>query len=449
MPPLPPLADLTRDLRAGQTTSLELIDTCLERITDSSGEGSLAFLHVDRERARQAASASDQLRAAGVDLSPLMGIPFSVKDLFDIAGQPTRAGSTVLLDAPPAEQDAEVIARLRRAGAIILGRTNMTEFAYSGVGLNPHYGTPASPYDRSTRRIPGGSSSGAGVSVSDGMAAFAMGTDTGGSVRIPAALCGISGFKSTRQRISTAGVFPLSSSFDSVGHMAPTLSCCITIDQIISGQPVCQLEPMPLTNLRFVIPEFAVSELDDETASIFTRIVDALIAAGAHVEEKFIEVLEDSSRPVNGARLLAAEAYAQHRALLDAAEAEYDPRVSTRMMNAANLSSSEYIDLLTWRTHFVSATRAALEYYDALLMPTTPEIPPPIEDLERSDEVYFEKNKLMLRNTSLINQIDGCAISIPYRHAGEPPVGLMIAGLPFTDEKICRIGLAVETWLTG
>src|SRR5712691_2301816 len=224
-----PIAALARELAEGETTSRKLVEAALVRIADAGGEGGRAFTKVHAQGALLAADASDRLRKEGVVPSALAGLPVSIKDLFDIAGEVTTAGSKILRDAPPATADAVAVARLRAAGAVVIGRSNMSEFAFSGIGINPHYGTPANPYDRGRRRIPGGSSSGAAVSVADGMAAFALGTDTGGSVRIPAALCGIAGFKPTRARVPLKGAFPLSTTLDSVGPLAPTVECCATI----------------------------------------------------------------------------------------------------------------------------------------------------------------------------------------------------------------------------
>jgi aspartyl-tRNA(Asn)/glutamyl-tRNA(Gln) amidotransferase subunit A len=248
--PLPSLDSLAGQLAGGATSSARLLQQALTRIDDPAGQGKPTFTRVHRAAAQAAAVSSDRLRAAGVVPSPLAGLPISVKDLFDVAGEPTPAGSVALADAPPASHDASIVARLRAAGAVIVGRTNMTEFAFSGVGWNPHYGTPLNPYDRATGRIPGGSSSGAAVSVTDGMAVGALGTDTGGSCRIPAALCGIVGYKPTAKRIPLGGVLPLSFSLDSVGPLAPTVACCSALDAIMAGEQPADLEPFPLRGCR-------------------------------------------------------------------------------------------------------------------------------------------------------------------------------------------------------
>src|SRR5215475_13831854 len=241
------IAAAAKSLEAG-AKSRDLIEQCLARIEDRSGEGARTFLKVHAEAARAAADYYDKLRARGAAPSPFAGIPVSIKDLFDIAGDVTTAGSTALRDAPPATSDAPSVARLRAAGFIPIGRSNMTEFAFSGIGINPHYGTPTSPYDRKAARIPGGSSSGAAVSVSDGMALGGLGTDTGGSCRIPAALCGIVGFKPTAHRIPRGGVFPLSTSLDSIGPLAGTVACCAALDAALVGEPISDLPPFPPEN---------------------------------------------------------------------------------------------------------------------------------------------------------------------------------------------------------
>ncbi|WP_374450452.1 amidase, partial [Stella sp.] len=311
-----PIAELAADLAAGRTTSRELTEAALARIADPAGEGAAAFMVVHADAARAAADASDRLRRHGIVPSPLAGIPVSVKDLFDEQGQVTRAGSIALADAPPAVADAPIVARLRAAGAVIVGRTNMVEFAFSGVGLNPHYGTPAAPFERATcRRIPGGSSSGAAVSVTDGMAAVAIGSDTGGSVRIPSAFCGLAGLKPTARRVPTAGAFPLSTTLDSVGPLAPTLACCAVTDAVMAGIAPTVPEAAPLAGLRFGLPRNIVRDgIQPMVADIFDAALQRLSEGGARIVEFDFEELNEIPAANAKGGFAVAEAWALHRA---------------------------------------------------------------------------------------------------------------------------------------
>src|SRR3954454_3379178 len=254
MPDKPTLATLAADLASGATTARKLVEGCLAKIADPAGEGQRVFIHVDKDAALHAADAMDRLRKANAAPSSYAGIPVSIKDLFDIKGQVTRAGSRALEDSAPAEADAPVVARLRRAGFIVIGRTNMTEFAYSGIGINPHYGTPKSAWNRSVGHVPGGSSSGAAVSIADGMAYGALGTDTGGSCRIPAAFNGIVGFKPTQARVPLDGGVPLSFSLDSFGSLANSVACCAILDAYLANEPVTPLQPLPVKGMRLAVP---------------------------------------------------------------------------------------------------------------------------------------------------------------------------------------------------
>src|SRR5438309_3028324 len=285
MPDMPTLASLAADLDAGRATARALVDACLARIADPQGEGARAFLHVDAEAAIEAAEAMDRLRKANAAPSCFAGIPISIKDLFDIGGQVTRAGSRALEDSAPAEADAPVVARLRRAGFIVIGRTNMTEFAYSGIGINPHYGTPKSTWNRGVGHVPGGSSSGAAVSVADGMAHGALGTDTGGSCRIPAAFNGIVGFKPTQRRVPLDGSVPLSLSLDSIGPLARSVSCCALLDAVLANEPIVALKPHAVKGMRLAVPTtIALDGLDDAVAETFDRALKSLADHGAIIE---------------------------------------------------------------------------------------------------------------------------------------------------------------------
>lgn len=439
-----PLPQLAADLENKRTSSRALVDACLERIADPEGEGARAFLKVHADAARSAADAVDRGRRLGVLPSRYAGIPVSVKDLFDVAGDVTTGGSRVLADAAPAAADCSVVARLRAAGLIIIGRTNMTEFAYSGLGLNPHYGTPRNPYERARQRIPGGSSSGAAISVTDGMCAAGLGTDTGGSCRIPAALTGIVGYKPTASRVPRDGVLPLSGSLDSVGPLAPTVSCCAIIDAFLAGDAPRVPDAFPLAGLRLAVPQAMVLENMDATVSAaFSRAISTLSAAGARVSDLPLkELLELPAINALGG-FSAAEAYAWHRRLLETRGSAYDPRVSVRIMKGAQQSAADYLDLCAARLDFIGRVEAICAPFDALILPTVPLVAPAISELA-DDAEYARINLLMLRNPSIVNFLDGCAISIPCHAPGQAPVGLMIAGAHGTDRRLMAIARAAE-----
>ncbi|HTP95270.1 MAG TPA: amidase [Burkholderiales bacterium] len=442
------LAQLGADLTAGRITSRALTDACLGRIDDAAGEGARAFIRVHRDVALASADAYDRLRAAGAALPPLAGIPISIKDLFDVAGEVTRAGSVVLADAPPTPRDAPIVARLRQAGAVIVGRTNMTEFAFSGIGINPHYDTPRNPYDRATGRIPGGSSSGAAVSVTDAMAAAAIGTDTGGSVRIPAALCGITGFKPTARRVPLGGCFPLSRSLDSIGPLAASVSCCALLDAILAGEEYAPPAPLPIAGLRLGVPkDLVLDDLDGEVAHAFARALTRLSAAGARVEEFACPALLDIADINKQGGFAVLEAYALHRRLLAERGDRYDPRVASRILRGREASAADYIDLIDRRAAFIAAAGAQIARFDALAFPTAQLIAPPLADLVADDKTFFNANARALRNTSTINLLDGCALSVPCHEPGAAPVGLMLAAAAGADRRVLAAGLAVEATL--
>lgn len=443
----PTLAELAQRLACGATTSRALVEDCLARIADPAGEGGRAFLHVAADEARAAADGIDALRRAGAAPSCYAGIPVSIKDLFDIAGQVTTAGSRVLADAAPAAETATAVARLQRAGFIVIGRTNMTEFAFSGVGLNPHYGTPKSPWRREAGHIPGGSSSGAAVSVADQMAHAGLGTDTGGSCRIPAAFCGLVGFKPTATRVPRDGAVPLSTTLDSVGPLARTVACCATVDRVLAGEEERPLVPSRLKQLRLAVPRtFVMGDVDNTVGRAFERALSRLAAAGALIEE--IDVAPFARLPAINAKggFSAPEALAWHRELIAAKGAGYDPRVLVRIKRGLESSAVDHVELIAARARFIAEVAALVRDYDALAMPTTPIAPPPIAALDKDDD-YSRINMLVLRNPSVINVLDGCAISVPMHEAGEPPVGLMLAGLGGSDHALLRHAAAVEAAL--
>ena len=441
----PTIEHLSHELAAGRTTAVALAEAALARARDPAGEGARVFTALGTERALAAARASDLLRAAGVVRSPLEGIPVSIKDLFDVAGEVTTAGSAVLRDAAPAARSAPVVERLIAAGAVIVGRTNMTEFAFSGLGLNPHHGTPANPWDRGARRIPGGSSSGAAVSVTDGMAAVAIGSDTGGSVRIPSALCGLAGFKPTQRRVPTEGALPLSTSLDSIGPLAASVRCCVLTDAVLAGQPPVPPPARALRDARLAVPDTVVLDgLEPPVAAAFEAALARLSAAGACIRHIAVPEFDELGRLHARGTLAGAEAWAWHRHLLARRAAEYDPRVGLRLQGGAQMSAADYIDLLAARRRWIAQVEARAAGFDALLLPTVPLLAPRIDALQASDEAYFAANALILRNPTLINFLDGCALSLPCQAPGAAPVGLMLAAAGGQDHALLGLGEAVE-----
>jgi aspartyl-tRNA(Asn)/glutamyl-tRNA(Gln) amidotransferase subunit A len=436
-------------LASGTTTALEMVGDALERIRDPQGEGNLAFVKVHAEEALAAAAAHDALRAAGCAPSAFAGIPISVKDLFDLKGDVTAAGSTALAGAVPATSDAPAIARLKAAGFVVVGRTNMTEFAFSGLGLNPHFGTPASPWDRkNTRRIPGGSSSGAGVSVADGMAAAGIGSDTGGSCRIPAALCGTVGYKPTASTVPTVGAAPLSATLDSVGSMAWSVDCCRILHGIMSGTPVANAPMRSVAGLRIAVPEtVALDGLEPYVAKLFDRSLKQLEKAGAHVVFiKLAEFGEISGLNAKGG-FTASEAFAWHVRLIAEKADKYDPRVLKRIKRGEAQTAADYIEMLNGRADLVRRVTSIISAYDVIAMPTVPMIAPSIELLDTDEDAFTKVNLAMLRNPTLINMIDGCSISIPMHEEGEAPAGLMLSAAGGQDAALFSGAAAVEAEL--
>jgi aspartyl-tRNA(Asn)/glutamyl-tRNA(Gln) amidotransferase subunit A len=450
MPHHPTLATLADDLATGRTSARKLVDACLARIADPNGEGARTFIHVDAEAAIEAAEAMDRLREVKAAPSPYAGIPVSIKDLFDISGQVTRAGSRALEeDAVPADADAPVVARLRRAGFIVIGRTNMTEFAYSGIGINPHFGTPKGAWQRGVGHVPGGSSSGAAVSVVDGMAHGALGTDTGGSCRIPAAFNGIVGFKPTQRRVPLDGAVPLSSTLDSIGPLARSVACCAVLDAVLADEPVRPLEPRSVKGMRLAVPiTIALDDLDDAVATAFERALGILAQQGALIERIAVpEFLDVASMSAKGG-FAAAESFAWHRYLIVSRGDVYDPRVSARILRGESQTAADYIDLINARKSLVTRAAARLAPYDALVLPTTANTPPTLADMA-DDKAFSKSNILALRNCTLINMIDGCAISLPVHREGEAPVGLMLAAAGGSDRRIFELAAGMEDVVRG
>jgi aspartyl-tRNA(Asn)/glutamyl-tRNA(Gln) amidotransferase subunit A len=429
------------------TSARASTEECLAAARDPRGEGARVYTELFAETALDQAARSDSRLAGGHPARALEGLPISVKDLFDIAGSVTRAASVALPEASPAETDAPAIARLRAAGAVILGKTNMTEFAYSGLGLNPHFGTPLNPFDRPAQRIPGGSSSGAAVSVSDRMATAAIGSDTGGSIRIPAALCGLVGWKPTVSRVSREGVYPLSTSFDSIGPIAGDVATCALIDGVLAGETERAEPRRDLQGVRLAIPGKLLSaDTDSAVAAAIRRALTSLSKAGAALAELPLPELVEVPTVGAGVVIVGSEAYSWHRRNLAAHGSLYDPRVRARIERGAAYSAWEYLDALRCRSAGIAAAGRALQGFDGWLMPTVPIIAPRIAELAE-DEAYLETNKLVLRNSSIVNFLGGCAISLPCHAPGEPPVGLTFAALGNSDLRVLSIAAALERTL--
>lgn len=436
------LSEIVQDLGGRKRRSSDLIEDALRRANEA------AAAHVFTVRfdadARRLAKAADAAREAG-GATPYLGIPITVKDNIDLSGLATTAGSTLLRDAAPASRDAEVVRRLRNAGFIIVGRTNMTEFAFSGLGLNPHYGTPRNPAFPTEVRIPGGSSSGAAVSVALGIAAFSIGTDTGGSIRIPAALCGLVGFKPTAARVNQRGVLPLSTTLDSLGVIAKSVACCEAAFTIIAESAEAQLQaPTSLKGAHLaVIENYVVKGIEGEVATSFERAVDRLSQAGAVITRLKIPALNGIPGMHANGTISGAEAFAWHRDYIATNADAYDPRVLSRIKAGSSMSAADYATLQANRRRLIADVEAQTRDFDALLAPTVPVIAPPTADLA-TDERYFACNALMLRGPSVVNLIDGCAISIPCQEPGRPPVGLSLIGLGGRDTALLGLAGAAE-----
>ena len=444
------LFDLARKLEKKQLGSRQLVEHCLANIDEDSGEGHNAFISVYRERALAEADAADLARKHNRHASPFTGIPISIKDLLDVAGEVTTAGSHVLDEQKPAVRDATVVQRLRSAGFIVIGRTNMTEFAYSGLGVNSHYGTPASPWDRRTRRIPGGSSSGAAVSVTDDMAAGAIGTDTGGSTRIPAALCGIVGFKPTAERVPKDGCVPLSATLDSIGPLANTVTCCTVLDAVMAGSERIELPNFPQVGLRLgVLEGFATEDLDNEVAGAYQAVLARLGKRGILTKTVNLPELETYYAHANRGSLVGGEALAWHRQFLPDRAAHYDPWVLSRIEASASFSAADYVDTVQRREMCRQATYERTNGLDAIVLPTCALLPQPIASVTYEESESHRVNLLNLRNTSIANTLNAPSISIPCHAADAAPVGFMLIGKTADDQQLLSIAQSIERIVRG
>lgn len=425
-----------------QSSARDHLEACLERIGDPRGEGARTCVTVYAAEARAAADAADARARAGHPLSPIDGKVVAVKDLFDIAGETTRAGSIALRDAPPAGADAVVIQRLRAAGAVIVAKVNMSEFAFTAFGINPHFGTPGNPADRA--RVPGGSSSGSAVAAADAMCDIGIGTDTGGSCRIPAALCGVVGYKPSKFRVPTDGAFPLSYTLDSIGPLARSVSDCAAADAAMAGDSPWTVEPISLNGLRLGIPQgLPLQNLDSTVQARFSQAVATLKRAGARISDETMPILEEPARVQAKASFSSVESYAIHRKLLMQHANDYDPMVRTRIEAGRDISAADYIDMQRQRAGLVRAMDERLSELDGLIMPTVPIVAPKIAELS-DPKASREQNLLLLRNPALANFFDLCAISLPLPRQGGLPTGLMVFARNGQDHQLFRIAAAME-----
>ncbi len=423
------IAETLADLASGRLSSRELVEESLRRIDNPQGQGAKAFIR-----------RFDPLSTA-VANGPLAGLPISVKDLFDVAGSVTTAGSRALADSEPAHEDAPVVQRLRAAGAVIVGTNTMTEFAMGGVGINPHYGTPLNPWDRKSGRIPGGSSSGGAVAVADGMVIAAVGSDTAGSIQMPAAFCGITGFKPTARRVPLEGSVPLAKSLDSIGPLANSVACCAVMDSVLAGEPVQPLRPVAAAGLRLGVPKTLVlDDLEPAVAKAFESALSRLSKSGVVIKEfTFSELAE-----IPPLSFSVVEGYAWHRKLLAERRHLYDPIVAGRFANGAAVSAADYIALIESRESLIRRSALITREFDAVALPTVPLVAPKLADFTDNEALWLSTNRRMIRNPGIANFLDRCAISLPCHEAGEPPVGLSLMGERLGDRRLLEIASTIE-----
>jgi aspartyl-tRNA(Asn)/glutamyl-tRNA(Gln) amidotransferase subunit A len=424
------------------------LEEALVRIADPQGEGARACLTVYSKAARAAADAADERVRVGITLGQLDGAIVCIKDLFDVAGEPTRAGSPLLAEeAKAAASDAPVVRRLRAAGAVIVAKNNMSEFAFTIIGANPHYGTPGNPADRA--RVPGGSSSGGAVAVADAMCEIAIGSDTGGSVRAPAALCGIVGFKPSKYRVPTDGAFPLSYSLDSIGPIARTVKACADADAVLAGEERRPLGPVSLNELRFgVIEGGPQSGLDGTVAERFGQALTMLGRSGCPLSDQKISLLDELPRVNAKGPLIAAEGFAIHEERLNRSAQSIDPNVRTALERGRAMSSADLVRLQRERARLISEMDLVAEEFDALIMPTTKIVAPLLSE-SITPEGFAAKTPALAGNTNIVNFLDLCAISLPIPRAAGLPVGLMLVARNGHDRRLLRIASAVERLFAG
>jgi aspartyl-tRNA(Asn)/glutamyl-tRNA(Gln) amidotransferase subunit A len=431
--------DLTRET-ASRASARKALEACIGAATAHT------FIRRFDDEARRTADALDR----SAEVLPLGGLAVSVKDLYDVKGWPTTAASASRHDAPAATADAPAVARLRAAGGVPVGHTNLTEFAFSGVGINPHFGTPANPATTALDaqpRIPGGSTSGGAVSVASGAAWAALGSDTGGSIRIPAALQGLVGFKNTQRLTPTQGCIPLSATLDTACAITLSVRDAVLLHEVLAARRVQRIEK-PLRDWRLALPQtLMLDAMEPAVVTAFERAIDTLRAAGAVITAIDLPLLNEAAHLQRGGGIPAAESWAWHSNALQSRQALYDPRVALRIRRGEAVH--DLAQLLAERKTWIARMEAALQGIDALLSPTVPIVAPRTLPLIDSDDAFFAANALLLRNPSLINLVDGCALSLPCHRYGEWPVGLMVWSTAMADDRVLNISLAIEAALAA
>ena len=437
-------------IEQGQTSASILLDQSLHAADQPACAH--AFIRRFDSQARAAAAAVDALHAQGAPLPPLAGLAVSIKDLFDVAGQPSTGGSAAMSDAPPAAHDSRAVARLRAAGATLLGHTNLSEFAFSGVGINPHHGTPVNAGTLAldaTPRVPGGSTSGGATSVAAGATWAALGSDTGGSIRIPAALQGLVGFKNTQRLTPLEGCIPLSSTLDTSCAITRSVRDAVRLHELLASRRV-NVTLRPARLLRLAVPStLMLDDLAPEVARAFESALLALRAAGATVDDLALPPLNELASINAQGGFTAAESWAWHRARLSERGDRYDPRVALRIRRGQAMGAADYVDLLHARRAWIAKMDSVIAPYDALLSPTVPLVAPPLAPLLAHDDTFFATNARLLRNPAVVNFLDGCALSLPCQATGSLPVGLMVWSGAMSDDRVLSTGLTIESTLAA
>lgn len=452
-----PIHEQARLIARGEVSPMELTELYLDRI-NTYDDTLKAYIAITAERALGMARAAESALAAGNRRGPLHGIPLALKDLFDVNGLATTGGSLVLQDNF-ASRDATVARRLFEAGAVLLGKTHLVEFAFGGAGINHHHGTPWNPWDTDEQRLPGGSSSGSAVAVASGMASVALGSDTGGSVRIPSAFCGLVGLKPTFGRTSCAGVLPLDPTLDSIGPLARCVTDAALVHDVIAGADpydnhTLQAPPFipsedvesDISGVRLCLPrEYFWDDTEPEVEAAVRATARVFAELGAHVDEVSLNELNRLGDLRARKNLTAAESCLSYGSLLQDRISEFDPIVSERMVDGFDITAVEYLEILRLRNHLQHDMAAAMSNIDALLVPTTPFAAPKLADCDDQGSEYWRINGMCLRNTAAANILGLCAISLPCGFTREGlPIGLMLVGGAFEETRLLQLARAYE-----